>query len=784
MVIKSLLKHMKLIYHIIKPLAMSLLLALPLLFSCQQKLEYNSYSGDTVIEAKVDSVLNLMTLEEKIGQMNQYSGNFALTGELMDTKSGEYLRKGMIGSIFNAFGAEQIRLLQEENLKYSRLKIPMLFAADVIHGLETTFPIPLAEACSWDLSLMEETARIAAEEATASGVAWNFAPMVDISRDPRWGRVMEGAGEDVYYSNLVARARVRGFQGIDSYKDFSKNTTMMACCKHLVAYGAAQAGRDYHTVDISDRTLHETYLPPFKAALDAGVASYMTAFNDLNGVPCTGNKYIFKDILRDRWNFGGMVVTDYTAINEMIAHGYASDLREASKLSLDAGIDMDMISEGFVSHLKELVEEGEVSEQQIDIAVSRILEMKFLLGLFDDPFRYCNAEREKKVLMHPDHLQTARDAAQRSIVLLKNENQILPLRKNVAKKVALIGPFVKERESLNGEWAMKGDRSKSVTLQEGLSEKYKNSPVQFTYAQGTSLPVIDRATAFASTSQVPDKSGFDHALKVAKQSDIILVAMGEKYHWSGEAACRTDITLPGNQRELLKALNKTGKPIVLVLFNGRPLDLSWEAEHVDAIVEAWYPGIMAGHAVADVLAGDYNPSAKLVMTFPRNVGQIPIFYNAKNTGRPFDADRPTDYRSSYIDCPNSPLYPFGYGLSYTSFEYSNVKTSSKQLQRGSHLTVSVDVTNIGGVDGEEIVQLYLRDKVASVTRPVKELKGFKKIHLEKGETKTVKFDIDEDLLKMLDIDMQWVAEPGEFNVWIASNSSDENHQVDFILENH
>ena len=755
------------------------------LFSCtnvsEKTIKWKSYSGDPEIERKVDSVLSLMTLDEKIGQMNQYSGNFAATGEVSDNKSGEYLKKGMIGSTFNVFGADHIRMLQEQNLKYSRLKIPMLFAADVIHGLETTFPIPLAEACSWDLKLMERSARIAAEETTASGVAWNFAPMVDIARDPRWGRVMEGAGEDAYYGSLVARARVRGFQGIIDHKDLSKPNTMMACSKHFVAYGAAQAGRDYHSVDISDRTLYETYLPPFKATVEEGVASFMTAFNDLNGVPCTGNKYIFKDILRDKWNFGGMVLTDYTAITEMIAHGFAKDLKNAAKLTIDAGVDMDMISEGFVSHLKELVEEGKVSEEQIDVAVSRILEMKFLLGLFDDPFKYCNAERQKEVVMNPEHLNAARQAAQRSIVLLKNDNNVLPLKKDVSKRVALIGPFVEERESLNGEWAIKGDRSKSVTLREGLDKKYADSRVKFTYTRGTTLPVIDPSTRHVSTKQVPDKSDFSNAIRIAGNSDIVLVAMGEKFHWSGEAACRTDITLPGNQRELLKELKKTGKPIVLVLFNGRPLDLSWEDENMDAIVEAWYPGIMAGHAVADVLSGDYNPSGKLVMTFPRNVGQIPIFYNTKNTGRPFDEENPTDYKSSYIDSPNSPLFPFGFGLSYSTFEYSGAKISSDKLERGGRITASVEITNTGEMDGEEIVQLYIHDKVGTVTRPIKELKGFQKIHLKKGETKTVEFSIYEELLSMYDIDMNWVAEPGEFELWLAANSSDETNRLNFSL---
>ncbi|MCG8582763.1 MAG: beta-glucosidase BglX [Bacteroidales bacterium] len=764
----------------------SLLSLLILTGACQcdqSKTGWISYSGDKSIEAKVDSVLQLMTLEEKIGQMNQYSGNFATTGAVSDNKSGEYLKKGMIGSTFNVFGAEHVRMLQEQNLKHSRLKIPMLFAADVIHGLETTFPIPMAEACSWDLDLMEKTARAAAEEATASGVAWNFAPMVDISRDPRWGRVMEGAGEDVYLASEVAKARVRGFQGISNYRDLSKANTMMACAKHFVGYGAAQAGRDYHTVDLSEHSLYQTYLPPFKATVDVGVASFMTAFNDLNGVPCTANKYLFKDILRHQWNFNGMVVTDYTAIMELVHHGVAKDLKQGAKLSLDAGIDMDMISEAFVTHLKELVEEGDVSVEQIDVAVSRILEMKFLLGLFDDPYRYCNPEREKQVVMNDEYQKLAHEAARGSIVLLKNEQNILPLTKNERKKVALIGPFVKERESLNGEWAIKGQRDKSVTLYEGLTEKYKGSEVQFNYARGTDLPLLDRATMKESVVNKPDERGFAEALSVAKSSDVILVAMGEHYHWSGEAACRTDITLPGNQRTLLKALKKTGKPVVLVLFNGRPLDLSWEAENVDAIVEAWYPGLMSGHAVADVIAGDYNPSAKLVMTFPRNVGQIPIFYNAKNTGRPFDAHQPADYKSSYIDVENSPLYPFGYGLSYTSYAYSDVQLSTPEMTMDGQVTLSLNVTNTGDMDGEEVVQLYIRDQVASISRPVKELKAFQKIALKKGETKPLSFTINREMLGFYDKAQQWTTEPGQFDIWVGASSADEtNHLVLEVLE--
>ncbi|MBS2099732.1 beta-glucosidase BglX [Carboxylicivirga linearis] len=739
---------------------------------------WHSYSGDVVIEQKVDSVLSLMTLEEKIGQMNQYSANFAPTGEVADNQSGEYLKKGMIGSTFNAFGAENVRMLQEQNMKYSRLKIPMLFAADVIHGLETTFPIPLAEACSWDLDLMEQTARAAAEEATASGVAWNFAPMIDMSNDPRWGRVMEGAGEDVYLATLAARARVKGFQGISNYNDLSKGNTMIATAKHFVGYGAAQGGRDYHTTDISEHKLHETYFPPFKAVVEDGVGSFMTSFNDLNGVPATGNKYLFKDILRDAWGFNGLVVTDYTAIMELIPHGYAKDLKHAAQLSLDAGIDMDMISEAFVMHLKELVEEGSISENQIDVAVARILEMKFLLGLFEDPYRYCDVEREKQVIMNDEYVDLAHKAAQGSMVLLKNDNNVLPLKKDESKRVALIGPFINERESLNGEWAIKGDRDKSVTVKEGLDAKYAGSNVKFTYEKGTDLPLIDRSTEKVSDIE-PSSRGFAKAIQTAKNSDVVLVAMGENYHWSGEAASRTDITLPGNQRELLKELKKTGKPIILVVFNGRPLDLSWEAENVDAIVEAWYPGLMAGHAVADIISGDYNPSAKLVMTFPRNVGQVPIFYNQKNTGRPFNDNAPADYRSNYIDVENTPLYSFGHGLSYTNFEYSNVVLNKSEFTKGGSIKASVEVTNTGKFDGEEIVQLYIQDIVASVTRPVKELKGFEKITLKKGESKVVEFTIDEETIEFIGLNNQPTVEAGDFNLWIGTSSDDESNHMKF-----
>ncbi|MBB3698499.1 beta-glucosidase BglX [Flammeovirga yaeyamensis] len=728
------------------------------LLGCQNKSSntaWKSYSGDASIEAKVDSLLSLMTIEEKIGQLTQFSGQGTVTGPQINDDFKEYMDKGQVGSMFNVVGAKGLRQLQEHALKHSRLKIPILFAADVIHGFKTTFPMPLAESCSWDLELMEKSARISAIEATAAGLCWTFAPMIDISRDPRWGRVMESAGEDVYFTNLVAAAKVKGYQGISSYKDFSDPHTMLACAKHFVGYGAGLAGRDYHSVDMSDRTLRETYLPPFKSAVDNGVATFMTSFNTLNGVPATGNKYIFKDILRDEWNFKGGVVTDYTAINELVPHGYAQDLKEAANKALNAGIDMDMNGAAFIQHLKTLLDEGKVTEEQINVAASRMLELKFLLGLFDDPFKYLDEKREKENTMKPEFLAEALKNAERSIVLLKNE-KVLPLASTTSKRVALIGPMIKERRSLNGEWAIQGDRRLSTTVYEGLTEKYKNA--KFTYAQGATL-----------TGDV-DRKEINKAVAVAKNSDLVIMALGEDFNWSGEAASRTDIQIPLAQKELLRAVKKTGKKIVLVLLNGRPLDLSWEDENVDAIVEAWYPGIKAGDAIANILSGDYNPSAKLTMTFPRNVGQIPIYYNTLNTGRPHDHSDPKDYTSFYLDVPNSPLYPFGYGLSYSTFKYHDAKLSNTTLSANGKVTASIKVTNESDVDGEEIVQLYIQDVAASVAQPIKSLKGFEKLSIQKGQTIDVQFEITPEMLAILDIDMNKVTEEGKFNIWIAPHA--------------
>ncbi|MDR1706781.1 MAG: glycoside hydrolase family 3 C-terminal domain-containing protein [Prevotella sp.] len=737
---------------------------------CNKNSSWQSFSKDKTIEQKVDSVLALMTLDEKIAQMTQFASNGEIiTGPASESDVARYLREGTIGSVFNTVTVENNRTVQDAAMQNSRLKIPVLIGFDVIHGFRTIFPMPLAESCSWDLDLMRKTANIAAQEASSVGIHWTFAPMVDIARDARWGRVMEGAGEDPYLGSLIAQARVKGFQG-ESWESLKETNTILACAKHFAAYGAAEAGRDYNVAELSERTLHEIYLPPYKAANEAGVATYMTAFNEIGGVPCTGSKYLFTDLLRKDWGFGGFAVSDHTAVKELIAHGVAKDEKEAAALAVNAGVDMDMADGVYIENLKKAVEEGLVSESVIDNSVRRILEMKFILGLFDDPYRYLSEEREKSTLLKPEFLETARDAVRKSVVLLKNDNSYFPLDKNKGQTVALIGPMVKNQRSLNGEWAGRGNRNESVSLFDGLMEKYKDSKIRFVYAEGCDLITNDR-------------SKFMQALSVARQADIILVAMGEDFNWSGEAACRTDIRLPGAQQELLKELKKLNKKVGLVLFNGRPLDLSWEHENIDAILEAWYPGTMAGHGVADVIAGDYNPSAKLTISFPRNVGQVPIYYNHKNTGRPVDPANPkVDYRSFYLDVDNSPLYSFGYGLSYTSFSINNLKLDKTSMTKGGSIVVTADVTNTGKYDGAEVVQLYIHDITASVTRPVKELKGFEKVSLKAGETKQVKFEVSEKNLMFYDLNMNYTAEPGAFKLWVASSSADETNEADFELE--
>lgn len=717
-------------------------------------------------DRKVDSLLKQMTLDEKISQMSQFSCNWDVTGAIMPDDYREYLRKGMVGSILNGYTVAGIRRLQSEALEHSRLKIPVLFGYDVVHGYRTIFPIPLGESCTWDPELMRQSAAIAAEEAAAGGINWTFAPMVDITRDPRWGRVMEGAGEDPYLGSLIARARVEGFQG----DDLGSTKTVLACTKHFAAYGAAEAGRDYNTTDMSEHTLREVYLPPFQATVEAGVGSLMASFNEIGGIPATANRHLMTDILRGEWGFGGVLVSDYTGINELVPHGIAADEKEAGEKALNAGIDMDMTGAVYLKYLRRSLDEGRVSLRQIDDAVRRILRQKFLLGLFDDPYRYLDSLRERETLGKPEFRAKAREIAARSIVLLKNDGGVLPLDPGSRMTVALVGPMVSERASLNGAWAGSGVREESVTLLEGLTKRYAGTAIRFITAAGCDLTTDDR-------------SGFAEAVTAARRADIVVAAMGEHYDWSGETASRSDITLPGAQRDLLRALEATGKPMVLVVLSGRPLDLSWEDAHLEAIVEAWYPGTTAGDAIADVLSGDYNPSGKLTMSFPRSAGQIPVYYNHKNTGRPAAPGQTGRcYRSNYLDIVNEPLYAFGHGLSYTTFNISEPTLDRDTFSAGGRITASARVSNTGGRDGEVVVQLYIRDVAASVTRPVKELKGFQKIALRKGEVQTVTFEVTEREIAFLNADFVRRPEAGEFRLWIAQSSDDDGRPATFHYE--
>ncbi|MBF6628903.1 MAG: glycoside hydrolase family 3 C-terminal domain-containing protein [Proteiniphilum sp.] len=733
--------------------------------------KWNSFSGDKKIEQRVDSLLRLMTLEEKIGQMTQFSANWSITGPVMSDDFKPYLDKGLIGSIFNATSVEGIRRIQQIAVDSTRLGIPILFGQDVIHGYKTIFPIPLAEACSWDLALMQRTAEIAAIEAASDGINWTFAPMVDIGRDARWGRVMEGAGEDPYLGNRVAEARVIGFQGGRGGASLGALHTLLACGKHLAAYGAAESGRDYNTAELSEHTLRNIYLPPYRAALEAGVGTFMASFNEINGVPATADRWLMTEILRDEWGFKGFVVSDYTGINELVPHGVAEDEQHAAELAVNAGIEMDMTGATFIKYLTQSVEECRVSEETIDNATRRILEMKFLLGLIDDPYRYLDEVRAKENTMTPAFMETARKAVSSSVVLLKNEENILPIRKEKAITVALVGPLMNDSINLNGEWAGLGDRNKSVSILEGLTEKYKDSGVNLLYAEGS---------AISETS--PAKIA--EAISAARSADIVIAAVGESFHWSGEAAVRTDIRLPEAQRQLLEALKETGKPVVLINLSGRPLDLSWEDEQMAAILQAWFPGTQAGYGIADVIAGDVNPSARLVMSFPRNIGQLPIYYNRKNTGRPVDlTDETIDYKSNYLDASITPLYPFGYGLSYTTYAISDLRLDKSSMKAiDDKITLTATVHNSGEVDGEMVVQLYIRDLVGSVTRPVKELKGFQKIALKAGEVRQVTFDLRSKELAFYGIDMKKKTEPGNFRLWVAQHSDDNENEATFAVE--
>ena len=709
-------------------------------------------SYDDIISLRVDSVLSLMTLDEKIGQLNQLSFGIGWGPTVKVAVPDEYkqqIREGKIGSFLNAIGAEFTYELQKVAVEESRLKIPLLFGLDVIHGFKTTFPVPLGEAATWQPEMVEMSAHYQALEAASAGIHWTFSPMVDIARDPRWGRIMEGAGEDPYLGSLMAAAHVRGYQGNLS------NLNIIACVKHYAGYGGAEGGRDYNTVDFSERTFRDIYLPPYKAGVEAGAHTLMASFNEIGGIPASGSKYLLNDILRDEWGFKGFVVSDWNSIGEMINHGFASDLKHAGEISLNAGLDMDMESRSYLTHLKELVAEGKVKESLIDESVRRILRIKFMLGLFDDPFRYCSKEREQKNIMTNEIKNASLDVAKRSFVLLKNEENILPLKKDY-KKIAVIGPLAKSKLDPLGEWNALGIEEDVTSVLEGL-KKYVGDKSEILYAEGCKI---------TDTS----KDGFKEAIGKAKDADVIILCVGESRSMSGEAYSRSSLDLPGVQEDLAKELLKTGKPIIAVLMNGRPLSINWLNDNAYAILETWFAGTMTGDAVAQVLFGDYNPSGKLPVTFPRTVGQVPIYYNHKNTGRP--GDEKNRYTSKYLDLPLTPLYPFGYGLSYTNFDYSEVTLSNSKLTNKDSLVVTVKVKNTGNYDGEEVVQLYVQDLVGSVTRPVKELKGFKKILLKSGEEKSVDFIINEKDLRFTAADMKFKSEPGLFKVFVGTNSVD------------
>jgi beta-glucosidase len=696
-------------------------------------------------------LLNSMTLDEKIGQLSLFTTDWESTGPTIRETYKEDIRKGQAGALFNSHTVPFTKELQRIAVEETRLKIPLLFGYDVVHGYRTIFPIPLAESCSWNMELMESTAQIAAKEAAAAGLHWSFAPMVDISRDPRWGRVMEGAGEDTWLGSRIAEARVKGFQG----KGLGHTEAVMACVKHFVGYGAATAGRDYHYTEISPLTMRELYLPPFKAAVDAGVATVMTSFNDISGIPASAHDYLLNEVLKSEWGFEGFVVTDYTSINELVQHGYARDENHAGELSINAGVDMDMQGGVFQQHLHKLVIEGKVSEQRIDEAVMRILKLKKQLGLFDDPYKYSNQQHYDTIILHPSHRAVAKEMAIQSAVLLRNNNATLPLSKSV-KQIALIGPLAESQVDLLGPWSAAGEAKDCISLMTGLSQ-LSGLKSQVKYARGTGF-------------EVGDKSGFEEAIQLAIRSDVVIYCMGEHRELSGEATSRANPNIPGEQMALFKALKATGKPIVVVIMAGRPLILEELANEADAILWAWFMGVESGPALAELLFGDRNPSGKLTMTFPRHVGQIPIYYNERNSGRPFN---PNDkWNSKYIDMPNDPLYPFGYGLSYTTFQYSNIQSDKKMYQSGENIKLSVQVQNTGKKAGTEIVQFYIRDLVGSTTRPIKELRGFERVELQPGEIKTVSIILTPEDLSCYNKSLEWVLEPGEFHLMAGSNSKD------------
>jgi beta-glucosidase len=744
----------------------------------------SSTKNTSRIDARVDSVLQLMTLEEKLGQLNLPSAGAFTTGEAESSDIAKKIQEGKVGGLFNIKSVASIKEMQRIAVEKSRLKIPLMFGMDVIHGYESVFPIPLGLSCSWDMQLIERSARIAAQEASADGINWTFSPMVDLSRDPRWGRVSEGSGEDPYLGSEIAKAMVKGYQG----SDLSANNTLMSCVKHYALYGASEAGRDYNTVDMSRLRMYNEYFPPYKAAVDAGVGSVMASFNEIDGVPATANQWLLTDVLRKQWGFNGFVVSDYTGLSEMINHGIG-DLPTVAARAINAGLDMDMVSEGLLNTLAQSVKEGKVSEKQIDDACRRILKAKFLLGLFDDPYRYCDENRAKTEVFTDANRAEARSIAAQSFVLLKNQGHVLPLKKTGT--IALVGPLANTPENMTGTWSVAARFKESITVLEGI-KKAIGSQAKVVYAKGSNLdedPVLEANATLFGKSLNRDKRTAEElrqeAVRVAKGADVIVAAVGEAAEMSGEAASRTNIEIPQTQKELIKALLATGKPVVLVLFTGRPLALAWEDANVPAILNVWFGGSEAGDAIADVLfgpdQGGVNPSGKLTMTFPQNVGQVPLYYAHKNTGRPLRGPWFQKFQSNYLDVSNEPLYPFGYGLSYTTFSYSDLQLSGSEISTSGSLTVSTTVTNTGAFDGAEVVQLYVRDRVGSITRPVKELKGFQKIFLKAGESKVVTFTLTTSDLSFYNYDLKWVAEPGEFTVFVGGNSRDVKEAA-FVLK--
>ncbi|WGK66289.1 beta-glucosidase BglX [Croceiramulus getboli] len=744
------------------------LIALVTLMTCLGHAQYANINDlDPVVEAKIDSIIQLMTIEEKVGQMNQYNGSWDLTGSpsnMGDQEKLEQLKKGQVGSMLNVLTAEATREAQRLVMENTRLKIPLIFGYDVIHGYKTMFPIPLGETASWDMEALEKGASIAAKETAAAGVHWTFAPMIDVSRDARWGRIMEGAGEDPYLNAVAGVARIRGFQG----QDLASTATIAACAKHFAAYGFAEAGRDYNTVNMGESELQNAVLLPFKAASEAGAATFMNAFNEIDGVPSTASTYLQREVLKGNWDYKGFVVSDWGSISEMITHGFARDKMEAARYAVTAGSDMDMEGHVYEVELKELTEKGTVEEALLDDAVRRILRVKFQLGLFDDPYKYSNAQREKEVLLAPEHLEAARDIAKKSIVLLKNEKNMLPL-KNTLKSIAVIGPLADDKDAPLGNWRAQAVPNSAVSVLEGIRAA-KPSGTQIYYAKGAELSIGERSFLMPVTINETDTSGFEEAVAAAKKSEVVIMVLGEDAFQSGEGRSQVDIQLAGVQQELLDAVRAVNENIILVLMNGRPLDISTPSEQSKAVLETWLLGSESGHAIADVLFGKYNPSGKLPVSFPRSVGQEPLYYNQKNTGRPSNPIHVT--YSGYIDSPKDALYPFGYGLSYTTFSYGAPSLSAGSLKGSGEVTLSVPVTNTGNYEGKEVVQLYIRDRVASRTRPVKELRDFEGVTLKPGETKTVQFTISSKTLEFYSINNLWEAETGNFDLMVGGNSRD------------